>query len=97
MENSICYCSTADCWKDNSNQTYIGITVKLLTNTFDWTTRVLGLFPLSERHTGKNLKEIIENSFKDFKVDKKKLTVLSTDGEQAIKNVAIGVDGNSII
>ncbi|KAL7286687.1 hypothetical protein TKK_0019072 [Trichogramma kaykai] len=93
LADSICYCITADCWKDVSNQSYMGVTVSFLSSKYEWVTRSLGLFPLDERHNAEYLKSKLQHVFEKFKLDKKKLNVLINDGEQAKKNAAIEVVG----
>ncbi|KAL7304369.1 hypothetical protein TKK_0003168 [Trichogramma kaykai] len=55
--------------------------------------RSLGFFPLDKRHKAEYSKSKLQYVFEQFKLDKKKLNVLITDGEQAIKNAAIEVVG----
>lgn len=83
------FCLTTDIWTDVQNRSMLGITihgvkgVSLFSNT-------IGVFELTERHTGEYIAETLLNTLMNFDIDSSKIISVVTDnGANMVKAVEI--------
>lgn len=72
-------CVTCDVWSSRA-QSYFGVTVHYLNESFERKSYGLAFRPLYERQTHEELAKAMQTIFDDFKIDKSKITNVVTDG-----------------
>ncbi|KYN04655.1 Zinc finger BED domain-containing protein 4, partial [Cyphomyrmex costatus] len=85
IKKSICYSLTCDNWTDNTNQSYLGVTIHYVTEEIIMKTGYIGIFPLYENHTAEYLSDSLNRVIDEFQLDRLKITAIITDCGANIK------------
>lgn len=88
LERALSYTLTCDNWTDCTFQSYLGVTIHYLSQEFQnliMKNGCLGVFPLHTNHTAEYLAECLNSVIDDFKLDKKKIMAITSDGAANIK------------
>ncbi|XP_071569776.1 zinc finger BED domain-containing protein 4-like [Temnothorax nylanderi] len=85
VEKAICYSLTCDNWTDNTNQSYLGVTIHYLTEEIEMKTGCIGVFPLHKNHTAEYLADSLNTVIEQFQLDRSKITAIITDSAANIK------------
>lgn len=75
-------CVTADVWSSRA-QSYLGVTVHFINESFDRESYLLGFKQLKQRQTYDVLAKALDEIFKDFGIEKSQITNIITDGGSA--------------
>ena len=70
---------TADGWESRAQDDYIGSTAHFITENFELQRLTLGCRPFVEKHSGSNIREVLEEEMTSLKLKENTLKVLITD------------------
>jgi len=73
------YALTSDIWSSRTMQSYMAVTMHAVTKDFDMIDYTLEVMPLTERHTGENIKDCFETIFSSRSLKKEKLVMMLRD------------------
>ncbi|XP_071634351.1 E3 SUMO-protein ligase ZBED1-like [Temnothorax longispinosus] len=94
LEKALSYTLTCDNWTDCTFQSYLGVTIHYLSEDLVMKNGCLGVFPLHTNHTAEYLTECLNSVIDDFKLDKKKIMAITSDGAANIKAAVHNVVGS---
>lgn len=82
------YTVTCDIWTDISNQSYLGVTIHYLRHELILINATIGVFPLTQNHTAKYIREKLVSVIESFEIDLSSITAFVTDsGANMIKAI----------
>ncbi|XP_024875341.1 zinc finger BED domain-containing protein 1-like, partial [Temnothorax curvispinosus] len=94
LEKALSYTLTCDNWTDCTFQSYLGVTIHYLSEDLVMKNGCLGVFPLHTNHTAEYLTECLNSVINDFKLDRKKIMAITSDGAANIKAAVHNVVGS---
>lgn len=87
------YCLTCNNWTDNSQQSYLGVTIHYVNTEIKMKSGCIGVFPLHENHTAGYLEECLRSIMEDFNLDISKISAIVTDRAANIKRAVRKIVG----